>query len=68
MEQTVSDQTMRDLSRAFGTADREQWTESQRRVVMRLEWLERTMQEQAIRLARFERAAANAWLHKQEAR
>lgn len=37
---------MRDLCRAFGTSDRDSWTESQRRVVMRLEWLEKTVKSQ----------------------
>lgn len=38
----------RDLARAFGTADREQWTESQRRVVMRIEWLEKAVAGQQV--------------------
>jgi hypothetical protein len=58
----------RDLARAFGTDDREQWTESQRRVVMRIEWLEKVAKEQATRMARLEKAAASAWLSEQEGR
>jgi hypothetical protein len=58
----MSDTNERDLARAFGTDDREAWTESQRRVVLRLGYLEAIAKEQAARLARFEKAAADAWL------
>lgn len=56
----------RDLARAFNSFDKEQWTESQRRVAMRVEWLEKTVREQTQRLARFEKAAAESWLREQE--
>lgn len=59
-------QNDRDLARAFGTNDRESWTESQRRVVMRIEYLEKIAKEQAVLLARFEKAAATCWLNGRE--
>jgi len=57
------EQNDRDLARAFGSDDRETWTESQRRVAMRIESLEAIAREQAVKLARFEKAAATCWLN-----
>ena len=63
---TAMEQNDRDLARAFGSDDRESWTESQRRVAMRIGYLEGIAKEQAVKLARFEKACAENWLRSQE--
>lgn len=49
------------FERAF-SSKRDKWTESQRRVVLQVEWLENALERAQTNLALFRKAAADEWL------
>lgn len=51
----------KDLERAFSNPP-DKWTESQRRIVHHIEWLEKSLANTQERLSLFQKAAADKWL------